>query len=347
MVTINAKLLKKRSEHHDGLLIDLEEISLHQQGIEKIEYIGLVCKNLRILLLQNNLIAKIENLNKLKDLEYLNLALNKISYIDGLSGCESLRKLDLTVNFIDFDSFTTSLENLRDNYNLEDLYLAGNPVSLDWDTSKYRTFVIGILPQLKQLDGELITMSERIQAQQSLKELKLEVKTLASIRNQNPCPHAYSPEARREMYCDINPSSKEEEVASPKESRHEPTPLLNSKGEIRQCNEGGYEYHFSETVNETGRVLLVFEIGIPKYMDTSLVMVDLNPTYVRCVIKGRVTQVVFDEEIEISSSCICRSKTTGCLKISAPIMGRRPRMQLKDQQSLNESNCDIPPLERI
>jgi protein TilB len=54
-------------------------------------------------LLQNNIISKIENLNKLKELEYLNLALNNISKIENLEGCESLRKLDLTVNFIDVE----------------------------------------------------------------------------------------------------------------------------------------------------------------------------------------------------------------------------------------------------
>jgi protein TilB len=42
-----------------------------------------------------------ENLNKLKELEYLNLALNNISKIENIEGCESLKKLDMTVNFID------------------------------------------------------------------------------------------------------------------------------------------------------------------------------------------------------------------------------------------------------
>lgn len=41
-----------------------------------------------------------ENLTKLKELEYLNLALNSIKKIEGIEQCESLVKLDLTVNFI-------------------------------------------------------------------------------------------------------------------------------------------------------------------------------------------------------------------------------------------------------
>ncbi|ETO29296.1 Leucine Rich Repeat family protein [Reticulomyxa filosa] len=110
-----------RAEHNDGILSTLEEITLHQQNIEKIELIHNCCKNLKILYLQNNLISKIENLTKLIRLEYLNLALNNIQCIQGLGSCENLRKLDLTVNFIDLDAFQESVEHLRLCPNLVEL----------------------------------------------------------------------------------------------------------------------------------------------------------------------------------------------------------------------------------
>lgn len=100
MPRITIDLIRKRSEHNEGEICTLEEIALHQENIEKIELLGRICKDLKILLLQNNLIAKIENLNRLKKLEYLNLALNNIETIENLEGLESLKKLDLTVNFI-------------------------------------------------------------------------------------------------------------------------------------------------------------------------------------------------------------------------------------------------------
>lgn len=53
-----------------------------------------------------------ENLSKLKEVEYINLALNNISMIEGIDGCESLRKLDLTVNFVDVEDLEESLMNL-------------------------------------------------------------------------------------------------------------------------------------------------------------------------------------------------------------------------------------------
>ena len=59
MVRLSLDLIRKKAEHHDGVLGDLEEISLHQLNLEKIETIGKVCPRLKILYLQNNLIGKI------------------------------------------------------------------------------------------------------------------------------------------------------------------------------------------------------------------------------------------------------------------------------------------------
>ena len=73
------------------------------------EVLGMSCRKLKILYLQNNIISKMENLHHLKDLEYLNLALNNISKIEGLHACEFLHKLDMTVNFVDVDALEESV----------------------------------------------------------------------------------------------------------------------------------------------------------------------------------------------------------------------------------------------
>jgi protein TilB len=62
----------------------------------------------------------------LKKLEYLNLAINNVEKIENLEGCESLQKLDLTLNFI---GELTSVESLRGNIHLQELFLTGNPCS--------------------------------------------------------------------------------------------------------------------------------------------------------------------------------------------------------------------------
>jgi protein TilB len=141
---IDKELLLKRSEHNDKELSTLKEIALHQYDIEKIENLDVYCRNLEILLLQNNQISKIENLHKLKCLKYLNLALNNITKIENLEGCESLEKLDFTVNFIEDITCVASLKN---NIHLRELYLVGNPCT---KIEGYREYVINTLPQLKK-----------------------------------------------------------------------------------------------------------------------------------------------------------------------------------------------------
>lgn len=63
---ITEQLLVRRAEHNNGSLTTLQEIALHQQGIERIELVNQLCRHLRILYLQNNLICRIEKLHRLK-----------------------------------------------------------------------------------------------------------------------------------------------------------------------------------------------------------------------------------------------------------------------------------------
>lgn len=49
MVRITDELLVSRAEHNEGHLPTLEEVSLHQQKLGKIEYINRVCSDLKIL----------------------------------------------------------------------------------------------------------------------------------------------------------------------------------------------------------------------------------------------------------------------------------------------------------
>jgi protein TilB len=84
MVRITEELIRRKAEHHDGLLSDLQELSLHQLEIERLEVVGTLCRKLQILYLQNNIIPRIENVHHLKDLRYLNMALNNLTKLEGL-----------------------------------------------------------------------------------------------------------------------------------------------------------------------------------------------------------------------------------------------------------------------
>lgn len=166
---VTEQLIRKKSEHNELMISTLEELSLHQEDIEKIEHLQNWCRNLKILLLQNNLIAKIENIFKLKHLEYLNLAVNNIEQIENLEALESLTKLDLTLNFI---GVLTSVDCLKGNYNLRHLTLTGNPCT---DYEAYRDYVIVTLPQLENLDGIEIRRSDKILANKNFAEKRAKI----------------------------------------------------------------------------------------------------------------------------------------------------------------------------
>eukprot|EP00435_Cladocopium_sp_Y103_P050134 s2139_g15.t1 len=296
--------------------------------IERIESIEACCRHIKILLLQNNIIPKMEGLNKLKELEYLNLALNNISKIEGIEGCESLRKLDLTVNFVSVEELEESVYNLKANMMLEDLYLTGNPC-VDW--SGCRAYVIAHLPQLKQLDAKMVVPRERIKARQQLPRLQQELevaieearrKRLATA-GEPVSEGAYTKESRNEMYLELAEQKAEKERnerrrmgTEPKEPRAVPG-VYNARGELRQCNEGKYNFDLDDW---TYPDKIVFELAVPKYLDTSALDVDVNPLYVRVVVKDKVTQLKLSAEVKPDGAQVQRSRTTGVLHIDMPLL---------------------------
>jgi protein TilB len=56
---VTVELIRKRAEHNEGEIHSLEELTLHQEKLEKIELVDRICKQLKILMLQNNAISKI------------------------------------------------------------------------------------------------------------------------------------------------------------------------------------------------------------------------------------------------------------------------------------------------
>lgn len=59
---VTEDVIRRRAEHNDCEIFSLEELSLHQQDIERIEHLDRWCRDLKILYLQNNLIPRIGEL---------------------------------------------------------------------------------------------------------------------------------------------------------------------------------------------------------------------------------------------------------------------------------------------
>lgn len=102
--------------------------------------------------------------------------------------------------------------------------------------------------------------------------------------------------------------------------------------EIKQKNEGGWEFFWDEET-QPGKVIL--DVRVARFLDSSLIDVDIHPTYVSVVIKGKVSnnessclpylsehlQVLrlrLPAEVKVSESKCQRSKTTGSLMIIMP-----------------------------
>ncbi|XP_012348043.1 protein tilB homolog isoform X1 [Apis florea] len=357
MSRITLDLLRKRSEHNEGEISTLEEIALHQENIVKIELIDKTCRHMKILLLQNNLISKIENLSKLKRLEYLNLALNNIEVIENLEGLESLKKLDLTVNFI---GDLRGIKSLRYNEQLEQLFLMGNPCA---DYQDYREYVIATLIQLKELDGTQIERSERIKALQHYAEIegeiirscmKHKIKREAELLNYHEQIKSQKDQVNADKEKNTNEEDKQIEDKEEKEdelfwnqtSRHTPeeriaiaerflrkqTQKNQKKNQIIESrtiyklklfDSKGKPYNINQPkvsfkLNEEDRDHIILEIALYRYLDTCYVDVDVHPDYVRVTIKGKILQLTLPCEVSVNGSTARRNTTNGKLIVMMP-----------------------------
>lgn len=372
MPVITRALLRKRSEHNEGIISTMQELTLHQEELENInEVLGLTCRKLKILMLQNNIIGRMENLVHLKELEYLNLALNNVRKIEGLQNCEFLNKIDLTVNFIDVDELEASIDHLIGLENLKDMYMMGNPSQVNW--AGFNSFVIAKLPQLHTLDGTEITRSLQILARQKLPQLEIELRKLASekrkelasaadlreasrreredsetaeeksssnIRDKRVNEEALdydfdqesdqkekekeqkdreeltenTPEVRQEIYRELAQQKKEkddrdkangvkerdynkEQLSSIERTRLKEQEIEES--EIKQKNEGGWEFKWDE---ESRQSFISLEVFVPRHLDSSLMDVDVHPTYVSIVIKSKVLRLRLPAEVRSGDS---------------------------------------------
>ncbi|XP_063076602.1 dynein axonemal assembly factor 11 [Engraulis encrasicolus] len=350
MGRITEDMVRRRAEHNNCEIYSLEELSLHQQDIERLEHVDRWCRDLRILYLQNNLIPRIENVGRLKKLEYLNLALNNIEVIENLEGCESLQKLDLTVNFV---WSLSSVGSLRSNTHLRELHLVGNPCS---QYEGYRQYVITTLPQLQSLDGEPIKRAERIRAEQGLEKLrrriqeqqadqwqKREQEKKAGQEKNTPITQEdgsdeESPESEAERLqrekefwetpCDYTPESRMEAHRHMEEKRRqssgepEKTPkktrtLMTEDGRALNVNEPKLDFTLTEDEDNN---CIQLDLHVYRHLDTSLMEVDVQPTYVRVMVKGKVFQLCLFAEVKPDSSSAQRSQTTGHLLITMPLL---------------------------
>ncbi|KAH8097795.1 hypothetical protein JL720_709 [Aureococcus anophagefferens] len=303
---ITRELIRKRAEHNEGVISTLEELTLHQEE-PRDRAPRTICRKLKILYLQNNIISKMENLHHMKDLEYLNLALNNISKVEGLDKCEFLNKLDLTVNFVDVDALEESMDNLASRIHLRDLYMMGNPAQVDWPG--FKNYVVARLPQLK------FAAEKRAKAPVDYRDLDVD----------EAAP--YTPEVRTKMYEEVAEQKAEKDhkqnAMKPRERDYEKEQAKavakardrEERGAIQQCNQGKWEFHWDE---ESKPGFVVLDVHVQRHLDSSLIDLDVHPHYVSVVIKSKTLRLALPAEVKASDAKAQRSKTTGHLVVTMP-----------------------------
>lgn len=147
-------------------LTNLVTLELRGNRLETTDDIYL--PNLQRLYLAQNIIKRLEGLDKLEHLTTLHLRDNQLETLDGISpNMKSLQYLNVRGNLVFTQRALRSLVAVAKT--LRALVLAENPLS---ETEDYRLSVLTRLPLLERLDKELISPEEKGEAQERLGEFE-------------------------------------------------------------------------------------------------------------------------------------------------------------------------------
>ncbi|XP_075406688.1 dynein axonemal assembly factor 11 isoform X1 [Tenrec ecaudatus] len=132
-------------------------------------------------------------------------------------------------------------------------------------------------------------------------------------------PSVFTPEARLETLRHMEKQRRSQERRSEKEKEVKPPrTLITQDGRALNVNEPKLDFSLKD---DEKRNQITLDLAVYRYMDTSLIDVDVQPTYVRVTVKGKPFQLVLPAEVRPDSSSARRSQTTGHLVICMPKAG--------------------------
>lgn len=236
--------------------------------------------------------------------------------------------------------------------------------------ANFRMYVISKLAILEFLDGKQILRSERIKAMQMKSKLEQELVLLIAQCKMEQCKKeeeddqkgkrlrevekvqeddseertTHCPEDRIKMSNEMatqkatkekNERANQPKLKSEKEYKKDQSKAVEKarereeRGDIKQCNEGKWDFKFEEE-NYPGNLTL--DISIQKHLSSSLIHVNVHPTYISVVIKSKVLRLVLPIEVKADESSAKRSLTTGHLLIIMPKFNLNNNAFLTKQQ---------------
>ncbi|CCH61503.1 hypothetical protein TBLA_0E04500 [Henningerozyma blattae CBS 6284] len=135
-------------------LKSLKILSIQGNRLKKLEGLDELT-NLEELYVSHNQISKIENLEKNLKLTTVDISSNKITKIENVSHLKMLTDLWCSFNQID-QSFESLGEELKDLSRFETIYLEGNPIQLNNETSYRRKLILNLPKSLNKIDATFI-----------------------------------------------------------------------------------------------------------------------------------------------------------------------------------------------
>lgn len=135
-----------------------QKLSVSSNSIDRLT--GLAgFQTLEILSVGRNCLRKLDGLEAVcGTLKELWASYNQLERLSGIERCESLQVLYLSNNKI---KEWAEIDRLTQLQHLQDLLLLGNPIQTG-NPAAYRTRVLRRLPQLKKLDGKVVTEEELV-----------------------------------------------------------------------------------------------------------------------------------------------------------------------------------------
>jgi dynein light chain 1 len=135
-----------------------KQLSLSTNNIDRLSCSLAGLDKLEILSVGRNCLKRLDGLEAVcNTLQELWVSYNALEKLAGIERCSHLRVLYASNNKI---KDWAEVERLAGLEHLEDLLLVGNPICGD-DEAVYRAGVLRRLPQLKKLDGRLVSEEER------------------------------------------------------------------------------------------------------------------------------------------------------------------------------------------
>ncbi|XP_014136961.2 dynein axonemal assembly factor 11 [Falco biarmicus] len=129
-------------------------------------------------------------------------------------------------------------------------------------------------------------------------------------------PTPYTPESRLETHRYIEQKRRAKDDIRESKKREKPLrTLITAEGKVLNVNVPKLYFSLKDD-EENNRIVL--DLAVYRHLDSSLLDVDVQPTYIRVLVKGKPFQLVLPEEVKPDSSSAKRSQTTGHLVVSMP-----------------------------